>query len=831
MWLSGLGSILDDLGRDTRQALRNFRKNPGFTVTAALTLGLGLGLNTAVFTIYNSVALRLLPVPDAASVVRLTRWYDRGVRSSDFTLDEYQWIHAHTASFRDSTAASVATRLTGQQRAGDAPSLVQVQFVADNYFRMLGIAPPVGRGFAAGESAPVAVLSDRFWQRQFLRRPDALGQTLLLNGQAVTVIGVAPPEFVGTGAPPTVPDAWLPIPTHAQLVPNQEFRVQVLARRAPGVSDAQLDDDMRRLEAALERQWPPDQGSRVTALTARKATFFDTDSGGYSTFTSVIQVLALAVGFVLLIGCVNLVNLMLSRSLARQREVAIRRGLGASRARIIRQLCTESALIGLVGGVAGLICSLAICRLLSNTLETRLASLGVGAEYLFLDLRPDTTVLLYALAVSIVTGVLIGLGPARRAAGVGLGAFLNQANAAGISRHRRLGNTLIAVQVTACLVLLMSAGLLWRGLRAASRVDPGFETRSTYAILLPPEVMGATPAEQAQRQQAAVRELASVPQFPSVALTLNPPMLGHLTQPFTSGDRTITSLWNAVDSGYFATLGIPVVRGRAFTPREAEHQDPVILVSENGARALWPGEDPIGKRITTPRQMFLPSLAGRSYTVIGVTRSIRGTNLSKVDASYFYLPAGDSAHLLLLRSEAGDRQTVPLIRGALARVDRSLALQAIALPLESGPVMIQRLMTEAPALLAAALGTLGLLLATIGIYGVVAFLVARRTRELGVRMALGARPLQVITLVLHQSLQPVIWGIGAGLALSAALAVLLDRMVASPELPDLLYGVDAWDPLTFVAVPTFLVAVVCLSVAPQLWRAIRVSPAVALRWE
>ena len=824
------------LFQDIRYSFRLLRKSPGFTLTAALTLGLGLGLNTAVFTVYNSIALRLLPVRDPGSLTRFARWYDRGTRSSEFSKEEFDWVRGHAVSFSDAAAATPPVRVPGQEHAGDQTELLQVQFVSNNYFTMLGVSPPLGRAVQPGEdkagAAPVAVMSRRFWQRRFAGDPAVLGRTFLLNGAAVAFVGVAPEKFAGTGAPPSVPDLWIPMGAYAQIAPNQQLQVQILARRKPGISSAQIDDELKRMEAAFE-SIAPQHDAKVTGLTAKQATFFDTDSGGYSTFTDVVQVLMFAVGFVLLIGCVNLVNLMLARAAARQRDVAIRCGLGASRWRILRQLCTESALTGLLGGVVGFVFSTAICRFLSATLETRLASFGVGAEYLFIDLQPDSTVLLYAAALSVLTGILVGLGPARHALRADLGSIMKQETAAGLGGRGRLRNLMIGAQVAACLTLLMGAGLLWRGVRAAARVDPGFETRKVYVVAIPPDAMGRTATEQALSRDRVQRALRSAPQFQSVAMTMNPPLLGHMTMRVrTSDSRDAPSLWNEVSPEFFETLGIPVMRGRTFTRQEAESHAQVVMVSENGARMMWPGQDPIGQHISTPARMFASGLANKTFTVVGVAKNVRGTHLSKVDESYLYFPAGnDTGRLFLVRSNVSDRDTIPAIRAALMSVDRSLGLQAMSIQVENGPVLIQRMMTEAPATVAAALGGLGLLLAVVGIYGVVAFLVAQRTREIGLRVALGAGGADVARLILTQSLKPVLWGTVVGLGASSAVSVLLRRLVVAPDAPDLLFGVNAWDPATFAMVPVLLTSVVLMATVPALLRATKVDPAVALRWE
>jgi predicted permease len=838
-----VSGTLETLLRDTQYALRLLKKSPGFTGVAVLTLGIGIGLNTTVFTAYDAVALRLLPIKDPGGVVRLTRWHQRGARSSDFTAGEFRFAGAHTDAFDGVAAASTPIRVPAQEHLGDNMELAQVQLVSGNYFQMLGVAPASGRAFLAEEDGalgahPVAVISNRFWQRRFVKDPAALGKTFLLNGVAFTIVGIAPESFAGTGSPPVVPDFWIPLAMSAQTAPHEDVPVQLLCRLKPGITEAQVKSDLEALRAVVP-QFEPGSTDAVLAITAKQATFFDTEGGGFETFVTVVKVLMFAAGSVLLIGCLNLINLLLARALARRGEIAVRYGLGASRARLVRQLCTESAVVGLLGGAAGLVFSMAICRLASTILESRLARFGVGAEYLFIDLRPDATVLLYAIAISVITGILIGIGPARHVLRADLASVIKQDAAATLGRRGWFRSGLTAMQVAVCLMLLVGAALLWQGVRASSQADPGFETKRVFAVFVPPESLGANNAEQNATRRKVVDRLRQVNHFRAVALSMNPPLLGHMTIHFELPESTAalpperdTSLWNAVSPEYFQALGIPLVRGRAFTQQEADRHDRVVLVSEAGARRYWPGQDPLGKRVVTPKWMFDQVLAGQTFTVAGVVKDVRGTNLSKVDPSYFYFPAStDNSHLILVRSDASESATVPLLRDALLPVNRAAALQLMAISIENGPVLIQRLMTEAPALVAAVLGALGLLLATIGIYGVVSYLVGQRTREIGLRAALGATRADVMRLILVQTLVPVLYGVGFGLLGAAGLCILLWRMVVAPDLPDLLYGINAWNPGAFLAAPLFLVLIVLAATSGPVRRAMRVDPASALRYE
>lgn len=840
--LRGLPRV-DALVQDLRYAFRMLVHSPGFTLAAVLTLALGIALNTTVFTVYDSVALRLLPVRDPSTVARLMRWYEDGARNDQFTRNEYEYVRNQVKSFSSVAAVAPMLKAPSQTQAGGDAEIVQPQLVSGNYFALLGVTAATGRTFLPEEDSnpgahPVAVLSHRFWVRRFLADPLILGKTFLLNGTAFTIVGVAPESFAGTGAPPSTPDLWIPMAMHAQIAPRQDVRVQLLGRRKTGVSQQQVESEMAVLEKGLETAESL-AGRKVLRLSANPATFFDTSGGDFTGFLAVIFVLMTAVMSLLLIGCVNLINLLLARAAARRREIAVRCALGAGRGRIMQQLCTESALVGLLGGAVGLALSIAICRYLTAILETKLMQFGVGAEYLFVDLSPNGRVFIYALVISVVTGILVGLAPARRASRTDVATAMKQESAAGIGGRSRFRDVLIAAQIAVCLMLLVGAGLLGGGVREASHTDPGFETKQVFILAFPDTVLGSTQTQRDGRLTEVLRRLQSVQRIQSVAHAQHAPMLGHATANFgPAGSRVpmqspeARSLFNLVSPEYFRTLGIPLLRGRIFTRQETDQNAPVIVISEATAKRYWPEEDPLGKRIAVHKGLSTKRIAGRTFTVIGVVKSVRSANLSKVDPAYIYFPGSlADAPVILVRAPVTEHAAGPMIRDALIGVDRSLATQMIFLNVESGPVQLQRLMTEAPAVVAAVLGGLGMLLAAVGIYGVVAYLVSQRTREIGVRVALGADRGAVLAIVFRQSLKPVMWGIPLGLAGSAMISVLLGKLVVTVENPDLLFGANPWSPATFASVLLFLIATVLLASWMPARRAMRIDPATALRYE
>jgi putative ABC transport system permease protein len=416
---------------------------------------------------------------------------------------------------------------------------------------------------------------------------------------------------------------------------------------------------------------------------------------------------------------------------------------------------------------------------------------------------------------------------------------MKQETAVSLGGRGRFRDVLIAAQIAVCLVLLVGAGLLGRGVLQASHADPGFETKRVFMMYIPDAALGSTQAQRDTRMSEVARRLREVPQLTEISLARTPPMMGHGTANFEPiGSRVSMqsaesrAFFNMISPRYFETLGIPVLRGRAFTPQDVDQDAAVTVISEATAQRYWPGEEPLGKRISVWKGLRPQRISGRTYTVIGVVKSVRSTNLSKVDPGYIYFPGSYAeAPLFLVRTDLPSRAAMPLMRDAAAGTDRALGSQIMLMNVEAGPVQLQRLMTEAPALVAAVLGGLGMLLAAVGIYGVVAYLVSQRTREIGVRVALGASRGDVMSLVFRQALKPVMWGVPVGLAGSAMLSVLLSKMVVMAENPDPLFGANPWSPSTFVGVLAFLVLIVWVASWMPARRATRIDPAVALRYE
>lgn len=711
--------------------------------------------------------------------------------------------------------------------------MVRMRFVSANYFEALGVGTEIGRPFGVGDHA-VAVVSHDFWANQFHKDPEIYGKTLLVHGTAFTILGVAPQKFSGTGAPPQTPDLWMPASAQALVMPEIDWmhddgarEWQMLARRRPGVTARQYSAEL----AVLSGAWPLEAGKPVQ-LSATRAMFFQT-GGGFEAFVEVCTMLMIAVVLVLLIGCVNLTNLIAARNSGRQHEVALRLALGASRGRLVRQFCVESLVLGLVGGTAALFLSAWVCSWLGAKAMELIQEIGNGALSVSMDLAPDWRVFAFAAALSIITGIAVGILPALRASRGDVSSRLKHGRSGGVD-IRRSRNFLLAAQVAGCLVLLAAAGLLFRGAARSADVNAGFDWKHLAVVGTDTRAIARTSAGRLNLQMQAVARMQALPEVASVAWADRPPFLGTGSAAFSNAQGAVLGcIFNGVSDEYFATLGIPLIAGRAFTKQEIEQQPPIAIISESTAARLWPGQDALGKRIA-PAGTWVRGLLGHgSFTVIGVAKSVRSTYLSKEDEGYVYLPRrlNDAGALFLVRTRTLPDRSFQSLSAALAQVNPSLPARTYIVSLEQGPVRIQELMAQAPAAAAAILGGLALVLACLGICGVVSHLVSLRTREIGIRIALGAARSDVLALVGSQTLRPVAWGATAGLLGALAVSGLLRALIAMPDVPDLTYGAGAFDPVTFLGVLLLLGAVVGIAVLVPMRRATAIEPAVALRDE
>ena len=852
------GFWLETVWSDIRYGSRMLAKNPGFTTVAVMTLALGIGVNTTLFTAFDSIALKPLPVKDPESVVRFKRWFASGA-SGDiqyaFSYPEYLYFRDQNHVFSEVIAASWPTQVVATPPAESVsnskesrePLPLQCQLVSANYFSALGIGAEVGRAFSVEQNQapgtnPVVVLSHPFWQHQFNSDSQISGKTLEINGVTFTIVGVAPPEFIGTGNPPQVPEFWAPLAMQTQLIPKSDWlhepvnrQLQVLGRLAPGISLGQAQAEAGVLTRQLAQPQTLASDETIT-MTLRRATYFgETEDLWFRAFAAGLMA---AVGLVLLVACVNLANMLLARAANRQKEIATRLALGASRGRLIRLLLTESVLLALLGGMAGLLFSLWATKLAWLGL-VRLMQTLLGGSISIAPFTPDVRVFIYAFGLSLITGILFGLWPALRSSKADLTlALKSEGSASGQPLSQsRFRSFLAGGQVTVSMVLLITSGLLLRALLRSQAASPGFETKSVFLLSLD---LGSDKAKAATTKREILVRLQTLPEVAHVALTDRLPYLGTMTfllqiegSHASSKSLPDQTLVNYVSPSYFSTLSTPIVRGRAFTPQESEELLPVAVVSESTARTAWPGEDPVGKhlKLARPFRDDKGTWNWKEYEIIGVAKDVRFFNLTRIDPMYVYLPTNAfQPNAVLIRVARSPRDTLAAVRTSLGAFDKNL-LPTLGFDSLDMFAQTQQLLPQAAAIFAGILAILALALAAVGIYGVMAYIVTQRTRELGIRLALGASKNDVLRLIVRQGMLPVILGATCGLVVSTAISGVLRAILIFPGSYDLLFGVSAFDPVTYMGLTAFLASIALLACYLPARRAMRVDPMVALRYE
>jgi len=824
---------IETLLADVKYGARTLRANPGFTVVAVLTLTLGIGVTTTVFTAYNAIALKPLPVADPASVVRLERWFETGSRGDvqyAFSYPEYQYCRDRNDVFTSLVATSFPL-----PAVADGFDKLQGQLVSANYFSDLGVPASVGRTFLPGEDGtpggnPVMVISHSFWERRFHGDPVIVGRIVNLNGVAFTIVGVSVKEFSGTDVIPRIPDFWAPVSMQAQLAAGRDWlsnpsimRFQILARLKPTATRSRAEAETAVLIHQFATTYK--EADRTTTVTLQRTALFGNTED--LRFQASALAIMLIVGMVLLVGCVNIANMLLARGAARQREISVRLALGASRGRVIRQLLTESFLLAMLGGAGGLLFSVWTARLLRVAIE-QFVQQRVSADIaLGIDLSPDLRVVAYAILLALVSGLLFGLSPALQFSRPDLTSALKEDGGFGARWSRsRLRSLLVGTQVTVSMVLLISAGLLMRGLNRAQTADPGFETRTVYLLQAD---LGGDPAKASALELRLRDRLETLPELKSVAIGTMP-LLGTWTTDIITGAQRGRTLASYASDTYFDLLSIPLLRGRHFTRLEAEQGASLSIVSESTARKFWPAEDPIGKhfKLNVDRQGSLTE-----FEVVGVVKDIRYASLSRVDPAHVYLAPKSAGWntALLVRTEGDPRRAIAAVRSAAGSVDANLRASLSPMNLETGPVQLQRSFAQISAGFAAILAGLALALAGVGIYGVMSYLVSQQMKEIGVRVALGATARDVLLSVVVRGLRPVFFGIVLGIAGAAGLSAYLHSILALPGASDVLYGVPFYDPATFLGLSLFLLALAGIASAIPARRALNVDPMIALRYE
>ena len=759
-------NLLSDLWQDIRYAVRMLRKNPGFAAVVIITLALGIGANTAIFSFVNAVILNPLPFPDSDRLVVIRETNTAGTEMTVSLLNFRDW-QARSKSFEELGGFCWWTfNLTG---AGTPQRLIG-QAVTSNYFSILGVQPQLGRIFSPEEdkygAERTALISDSLWRRAFGADPNILGRSVALGGDNFTVIGVMPPHFEFI----TKFDIWIPLsgllnPNSPWFDRGNHMGLIALGKVREGISVSQAETEMRQIAAQLEKEYPAvNSGNGV--LTQSLQTMV------VQQVRSTLLVLMGAVGFVLLIACVNVANLSLARSLVRQQEIGIRMALGAGRGRLIRQLLSENFVLSVVGGLAGI--------LVARSLLSALISLAPPNLPRVADVRLSGRVLLFTAALTLLTGLLFGLVPAL--SGTRITAAFSEGGRTSTSgpMRRRLFDGLLVAEIAFALIVLTGAGLMTRTMYKIAGVDPGFRTDHLLTMRLDitgPKYKDNLPQIQAF-QKDALANVKALPGVESAAFTLSLPIEGsNWGSVFIVGDRPVPERpqipiadFNPVSPEYFQTMGIRLLRGRLFAETDGPQAPEVVVINETMARRFWPNEDPIGKRV----KQGWPEWTTPWREVIGVVADVKLNGVMETTPLHVYLPLAQSDFTglyLAVRTTVEPQTLTASVQSALHSVDSQIPLYQVRTMDErlKRAVVSQR----AAMILLSAFAVVAMLLAAVGIYGVISWGVVQRTREMGLRMALGALPRDVMWLVLRRSMLLVLAGVTLGLLGAFAVTRLL----------------------------------------------------------
>jgi predicted permease len=817
--------------KDLRYAARVLWKSPGFTVVALLTLALAIGANTAIFSVIDGLLLRPLPYPDADRLLQLQRGYKNGNNNSSVNVPEIRFIRENQKAFHGVTAYEAVG--SGFNLSGDGePERVTGSRVTHEFFSVFQIRPQLGRAFVAGEDAPgapkVVVLSDGLWRRRFGADRALVGRSILLNGESYAVVGIMPPGFHY----PAKAELWATLSIDPADQSKANY-LEVTGRLEEGESRAKAQAEMNVLAEGFRKAYPDflNDGETIHLETLQERLF--------GQLRPALLVVLAAVGCVLLIACVNIGNLQLARAASRRREMAIRAALGAQSSRIFAQLITESVLLALAGGALGLLLGWAVLKPL-----LALSPLGQVAQFVTLPhIGIDGPVLAFNFLISLLAGILFGLAPALQAVRVNLHEPLKEGTnkSTGGRRGTITRRLLVVSEVALALVLITSAALLLKSFAGMTRREPGFRADHVLTMKLSlPEARYGKPAALDQLGRQLTERVRAVPGVRTAALTSTLPMEFGPDLPFAilgkwtggeSREGVGDAQYRAATGGYFESLRIPLARGRYLDDRDRNNTEPVVVINEAMVRQFWKkGEDPLGQQIHIGMP-YTPELAdAHPRRIVGIVKDVYESGLDQDPPPILYVPLGQVApavNALLIRmlpvclvvqTEGDPRTVVSAVRQGVWQVDAQQPITDISRMEE----VVQRSLgpSRFTVVLMAASGLVALLLAAVGIYGVLSYLVGQRTREIGVRMALGASAGNVLKMVVGQGMVAVGIGLAAGLGGAFAFARLLRS---------LLVGVSAHDPVTFLLAPVILTVVALVASTLPARRASQLDPVTALR--
>ncbi len=820
---------MENLIKDIRYGVRMLMKNPGVTTVAVITLALGIGANTAIFSGVNAFLMRPLSVPNAVELVRPIEVSDDRGTTDEFSYPDFLDYRQQSTAFSGLAAEDMIQAAVDTENQND---VVWGQVVSANYFDVLQVKPILGRAFLPDEDKTVGanhvvVLSHSFWQRRMASDPNIVGKTVQLNNRAYEVIGVAPDYFVGTKFALAL-DFWTPISMAEELRRNPGILAErgshwmnAIARLKPGVSVEQASAEFATITARLNQAYPDDraattQGQVQTEVDGRWA-----EMG--PVFKSASAIAMAIVGLILLIACANVANLMLARAAGRRKEIGIRLALGANRARLVRQLLTESMLLSIAGGGLGLLLALWVTDLMEGFIPV--LEYNVISNFFALDSRA----LMFTLIVSLGTGLVFGLAPAWHSSNPELVPVL-KGEAEGARRRKKRGfglrNVLVVAQVALSLVVLVCGGLFIKSFRKAQTMDPGFDNANGLIVSLSPTLVGYEDDQSRQFYKQVLERVSHVPGVDAVSYARTLPLgdSSNSNGPILKEGETLAKgsagrviMTNVISPGYFKTMQIPIVEGRDFDDRDQPKTQRVVIVNQQMAQMLWPGESAVGKRITIGVD------SKDLWEVVGVVKTGKYRTLAEDPKPFYYHAMGQrrpAPTAMVVRAGVDPRSLAGAIRSEVQAIDRRVPLSGVKTMDQHKTYALWA--PNMAASFSVAFAVVAILLSAVGLYSVMAYVVSQRTREVGIRMALGANRGDVMKMITRQGMRLAAIGVAIGLLLSLALAQVLSS---------LLIGVSGYDVATFILVPVLLSAVALVACYLPARRATKVDPLVALRYE